>query len=98
LFLAVSCQTAVPIFSWQSEPLAPVPHLKITFPDGSKDDFALLRPYNPVPLGPTERAEDVDACIYDGYLQDEKDVYVTLTGCANSDNFQVGFSSQFLQG
>ena len=88
-FSTASCQTALPIFTWQNDPLATVPLLKISFPDGSKDDFAVLRTYNPVPLGPTERAEDVDSCIYDGYLQDEKDVYVTLTGCANSHNFQV---------
>ena len=88
-YLTVACQTALPIFSWQSEPNAPVPLLKVTFPDGSKDDLAVLRPYNPVPLGSNERAEDVDSCIYDGFLQDEKSVYVTLTGCANSDKFQV---------
>jgi hypothetical protein len=48
-----------------------------------------LRRYNPIPAGPNERAEDIDSCIYDGYLKDESDVYVTVTGCASSNNFQV---------
>jgi len=33
--------------------------------------------------------EDVDTCIYDGYLAQEEDVYVTLTGCAHTDTFNV---------
>ena len=40
-------------------------------------------------MGRDEREEDVDKCIYDGYLMNEKDVYVTMAGCINSDNFQV---------
>ena len=87
----VHCQPeALPTFSWHDGPPHQQPHLRISFPDGDKDDFAILREFNPIPLGPTERAEDVDNCIYDGYLQDEKDVYVVVTGCINTDTFQVG--------
>ena len=53
----------------------------------SQTDFQ--QTYNPIPVGADERAEEVDNCIYDGYLMNEKDVYVTMAGCANSDNFQV---------
>ena len=62
--------------------------LKITYPDGNVD-FALLKEYNPIPSGVNERLEDVDQCIYNGYLQEESNVYITLVGCANTYNFQV---------
>jgi hypothetical protein len=88
LFIVAS-QTALPSFSWRAASHNAIPLLRITFPDGDQDDFAVLRRYNPIPVGPNERAEDVDSCIYDGYLRDESDVYVTVTGCASSDNFQV---------
>jgi hypothetical protein len=69
--------------------LAEVPLLQIDFHDGGVEDVALLSPFNPIPQGPTERSEEIDPCIYDGYLQNEKDVYVTLTGCPLSESFQV---------
>ena len=92
--MSVSCiQTDVPSlpsFVWigdvQSEE---VPLLKITFPDGGDDDFALLQHFNPIPIGPTERSETVDSCIFHGYLLNEKDVYVTITGCPISNSYQV---------
>jgi len=98
LISAVSCQNPIPSFSWQQGPPHQVPLLRIRFPDGDKDDFAILKTFNPIPLGANERAEDVDSCIYDGYLQNESNVYVTVTGCANSDTFQVQFRSQRLNG
>ena len=66
-----------------------VPNLKITFPDGGEDDVAILEHFNPIPVGPQERSEGVDNCIFHGYLRHEKDVYVTVTGCPNSNNLQV---------
>jgi hypothetical protein len=62
--------------------------LKVTFQDG-QEDIAVLKRYNPIPVGPNEREENVDQCIFDGYLADEKDVYVTVTGCPLSGNFDV---------
>jgi hypothetical protein len=70
-----------------------VPHLKITFPDGDEDDFAVLRRFNPIPQGRTERADDIDDCIFHGYLLKEKDVYITVTGCPQSNNFEVKIST-----
>ena len=83
-------KSELPSFSWGNEP-SPfgVPFLRIAFPDQGNDDFAILKPYNPVPLAPHERSEDLDSCIYQGYLLNEKDVHVTMTGCAMSDNFKV---------
>jgi len=75
----------IPKFTWIH---APEPVLKITYPGGDYD-VAILKQYNPIPLQPNERLEDVDACIYDGYLAKEEDVYVTVTGCAHSDTFDV---------
>jgi hypothetical protein len=66
-----------------------IPKLKISFPDGGVDDLAILQRYNPIPVGPTERSEDVDNCIFHGYLLTEKDVYVTVTGCPGSLSQQV---------
>jgi hypothetical protein len=65
--------------------------LRITYPNGVAD-YAVLKYANPIPLGRDEREEDVDKCLYDGYLLNEKDVYVTLTGCVNSDTFQVSMA------
>lgn len=76
----------VPKFTWMRT--QPQPLLKITFPDGS-EDTAVLKRYNPIPAGPNERAEDVDPCIFDGFLSQEKDAYVTVTGCPLTGNFDV---------
>ena len=88
----VSCKslTKTPTFTWLKDPSSTgVPPLQIDFHDGGIDDIALLSPFNPIPQGPTERSEEIDPCIYDGYLQNEKEVYVTLTGCPMSESFQV---------
>jgi hypothetical protein len=68
------------------------PLLRISFPDGVEDDFAVLRPYNPIPFGRNEPASSRSKCIYDGYLTNEENVYVTVTGgCAGSKSFRVSF-------
>jgi len=69
--------------------------LKISFPDGSVD-FAELKYFNPIPVGINERAEDVDSCIYDGYLRLESDSYVTVTGCAFSSSFSVSLETKII--
>jgi hypothetical protein len=81
---------STPSFTWLNEksPFG-VPLLKIKFQDGGTDDFALLRKFNPIPMGPMERSDSVDDCIYNGFLSKEKDVHATVTGCAMSNNFQV---------
>ena len=80
-----------PAFTWVGESaFDQIPHLKITFPDGEEDDVAVLMRYNPIPLAPHERSEDLDSCIFHGYLEKEKNVYITVTGCPFSNTFQVG--------
>jgi hypothetical protein len=66
--------------------------LRIRFPDGDKDDVALLKRVNPIPVVSGETEADVDPCIFIGNLRDESDVTVTLTGgCPNENNFEVKF-------
>ena len=79
-----------PSFEWIN-PLSSdkAPKLKISFPDGGEDDVAVLQRFNPIPTGPATRFEDVDNCIFHGYLLHEKDVYVTVTGCPDSTTMQV---------
>ena len=52
-------------------------------------DVAVLKPFNPIPQAVSERVEEIDPCIYDGYLLEEKDSMITLTGCPLTDTFQV---------
>jgi hypothetical protein len=75
----------LPSFEWVDKST-----LKIVYPDGHAD-FAHLRSYNPIPVGPNERAEDVDPCIFNGYLVEENNVHITLAGCPLTNNFQVIF-------
>lgn len=87
----VASQTSLPTFQWLNEfaPFSTVPLLKISFPDGNQDDFAILKSYNPVPVGVNEREEDVDPCIFEGHLLNEPDTQITLTGCPFTMNFEV---------
>ena len=80
----------LPSFSWErvSSRQTSLPSLKITLPNGM-EDYAILQRYNPIPQGHDELEEDIDQCIFDGYLLNEKDVYVTMVGCLNSDSFEV---------
>jgi hypothetical protein len=46
--------------------------------------------FNPIPRGRNEKEEDIDGCIFDGFLRTEDKVYVTLTGgCPFEDSFEV---------
>jgi len=80
-----SQEDGLPLFTWlrTAEPV-----LKITYPDGGSD-LVTLRQFNPIPIQPWERQEDVDTCIHDGFMTNEKGVYVTVNGCAYSDTFEV---------
>ena len=95
VLFSVSCNELLPSFSWENaNSRQAIPLLRITFPDGS-DDYAVLKAFNPIPLGRDEREEDVDKCIFDGYLMNEKNVHVTLAGCVNSDTFQVNTNTVY---
>jgi hypothetical protein len=82
----------VPTFTWLHRQFSPdgVPLLSINFHDGKPDDVAVLKQINPIPRQPKEREENIDNCIFGGFLQMETTVYVTLTGgCPFEDNFEV---------
>ena len=88
-----------PSFEWIGKPSSDEAlKLKISFPDGGEDDVAVLQRFNPIPVGPAERAEDIDNCIFHGYLLNEDGIYVTVTGCPNSRSLEVfliiSFTSQ----
>ena len=87
-----SVNAIVPILSWDPVQVSPdgIPLLNIYFNDGKKNDSILLARYNPIPLEDFETQAEVDQCIFNGYLKDEPDVYVTLTGgCPFDQNFEV---------
>jgi len=86
------CQANPPSFSWLENRAseAGVPILQVTFPDANDVDFIHLKQFNPIPIQPHERAEDVDPCIFEGHLENEPDVYAVLTsGCPYENSFQV---------
>ena len=85
----------VPSFSWANEASEHgVPLLRIRFADGGADDFAVLKAFNPIPQGPLERADEIDTCIFEGFLQNEVNSFITLTGCPNSKSFQVSTANR----
>jgi len=87
--LGLSIST-LPTFVWEgqvAEGIAPL--MRIHFQDGLPDDHAVLKRFNPIPQHALERAEDIDACIFEGFLMNEPDSFVTVTGCPGSKNFEV---------
>ena len=94
LGLAACTEGSVPTFSWieNSYSADGVPHLSVDFHDGRPNDVALLKQYNPITKQANELEENIDKCIFNGHLQDESNVYVTLTGgCPFESNFDVRF-------
>ena len=86
---ALANPVGLPSFEWVSNGAA-LPLLKINFPDGKSSDLANLKHFAIAPAGRNEDSAKVDNCIYDGYLTNEKNVYITLTGgCAHSKSFEV---------
>ncbi len=64
--------------------------MSINFHDGQPSDVAILKQINPIPRSLNEREEDVDNCIFEGFLEKEDKVYVTLTGgCPFEETFDV---------
>jgi hypothetical protein len=82
----------VPTFTWLEDQFSPdgIPLLSINFHDGKPNDVAILKQFNPIPRQRKEREENIDKCIFNGYLRDESTVYVTLTGgCPFDKTFDV---------
>ncbi len=82
----------MPSFEWMRNENSStgVPLLRIRFQDNGTDDFAVLNKFNPIPQSPNESVEEMDDCIFSGFLKDESNVYVTLTGgCPFENSFEV---------
>jgi len=89
---SVDLNAPVPEFSWSSEGCSSsgVAHLSVKFPGSSTADVAILTPANPIPKQPDELHEDVDRCIFSGFLQNEQDSQITITGgCPFENSFEV---------
>ena len=88
VFLALSEASEVPSFSWHRSAKSAdgIPNLLINFPDGSQDEVVLKKMFPDL----VSSRDNGDDCIYDGYLQKESGVYVTMTGgCPFEDSFEV---------
>jgi len=72
----------LPSFRWVSQSErstdAGVQLLAITHPDSLREDYAHLKP-----------SFDNFNCLYQGYLELENDVFVSLNGCPFENNFDV---------
>ena len=98
--LSVDSTANVPKFSWSQEGCSRdgIAHLNVVFPDSDITDIAILSPANPIPRQAEELDQDVDNCIFSGFLRDEPDSVITLTGgCPFEDSFEVIFISVLLQ-
>ena len=80
----------LPSFTWVvSEEIdnLPIVNLKIDFNDGGLPDVAQLnRNHNGLPQ---DEEDSNNECILSGYLRDEDDIPVTVSGCFGSNTFQV---------
>ena len=91
IFLVLSEASVVPSFSWHRSAKSAdgIPNLLINFPDGSQDKVVLKKMFPDL----VSSRDTGDDCIYDGHLQHESGVYVTMTGgCPFEDSFEVNKS------
>ena len=67
-----------------------VPLLSVNFHDGKANDVAILKQFNPIAKQVNESEDNIDKCIFNGFLRDDPKVYVTLTGgCPFDSSFDV---------
>jgi len=91
-----SCNKNPPTFTWLQDSFSPhgIPHLEVDFHDGQDADVVNLKKFNPF-VRQAEEKGNIDGCIFTGYLRNESDVYVTLTGgCPFSKTFDITMRSQ----
>ena len=83
--------SGLPSFEWKSIN-GDIKYLCISFPDGGRNDLAILKPSIPTLLSDAvddQEQEDTDDCIFHGHLRDEKQVAVYLSGCPGNNTFEV---------
>jgi hypothetical protein len=90
-----------PTFTWLEERSEDgIPLLEIRFAnnddedvedvEGDSSDFAVLSRYNPIPVELDESRSPVDQCIFKGFLLNEPNAQVALTGgCPGDNSFDV---------
>jgi hypothetical protein len=89
--LVASSSDLAPSFTWSEDETSGdgIPFLIVNFPEG-EIDAAILKRFNPIPMRPDESDQDIDNCIFEGFLEKESSVYVTVTGgCPFSNSFEV---------
>ena len=63
---------------------------------GHDTPIAILSHYNPIPIEADQSRSAVDPCIFKGYLKNEQDSEVLVTGgCPGDDTFDVSFNFNF---
>ena len=78
-----------PSFKWISDGVFG-DRIQIGFPDGGPNDEALLTPS--IPSFSSDIVDKNDTgCIFHGYLRDDTDVEVFVSGCPEENSFQVAF-------
>ncbi len=91
------CFAKKPSFNWLNDRTSEtgIPLLQVNFPDGNQKDYIHFKRYIPIPKQPHERDEDVDPCIFEGYLENEPEAFAVLTGgCPFHSSFEVIISSE----
>ena len=94
----VEARESTPTFTWLNErsPTG-IPLLEIKFPDTGEIDVAVLNRYNPIPVEIDETRSEVDECIFKGFLKNELNAQVALTGgCPGDKSFDVIINCQCL--
>ena len=88
-FNFIYIDTAKPSFKWISNGGFGY-KIQIGFPDGGPNDLALLTPS--IPSFSSDIVDKNDTgCIFHGYLRDDTDVEVFVSGCPEENSFQVAF-------
>ena len=67
-----------------------IPEIEITFPDGHEDELVLEKHF------PNEEArmENEDHCNYFGYLKNDPEACVAVTGCYGQDDLEFTIMSE----
>ena len=90
--LAVGAENPTFLLESGGPGIGSLPSLTIVYPDGGSSDAADLIAYNPIPQSPAEAPEDIEPCIYSGYLRKDPSVAVTVTAsCSTGDDIYNNF-------
>jgi hypothetical protein len=99
LAIAGEHEDHLPSFMWDPVEKSDdgIPLLHIRFPDGGPSDVAHLKRFNPIAKLEREKEEDIDNCIFNGFLRDGGNSVVLTGGCPFEDNFEMSLTSKRLK-